>query len=71
MFIFFCIAEVNQYKPEIQSVLTEKKKPAFHGEIHEDERVVMLKPQLAAIDRDDIGAASRFTFACWSNFGLF
>ena len=58
--IFF--SEPNQYAPKIISKIRHNDKPAFHGELKENESVVSLKPPLAAIDRDEIGGASMNVF---------
>ncbi|CAG5135956.1 unnamed protein product, partial [Candidula unifasciata] len=46
---------MNIRKPVIKSALQDHGLPAFHGEIHENERVVQLKPELAATDADTAG----------------
>lgn len=51
----------NLYKPSIWSKLTDHGKPAFHGEIKENERIVQLKPELSASDADEAGNASKST----------
>lgn len=45
----------NHFRPVIWSKLLENGKPAFHGEIKENERVVQLKPPLSATDADEVG----------------
>ncbi|XP_005090315.1 calsyntenin-1 [Aplysia californica] len=50
-------SEVNQYRPVINSEIEENGKPAFHGEVTENERVVQLKPPLSAFDKDEVGGA--------------
>ena len=42
----------------IKSEITDNGKPAFHGELKENERVVQLRPGLAASDDDKEGGAS-------------
>lgn len=49
------LTEINRYKPVIWSKILEHDKPAFHGEIKENERVVQLKPELVASDADEFG----------------
>ncbi|XP_059160470.1 calsyntenin-1-like isoform X2 [Physella acuta] len=51
------LSEPNRFKPVIWSKLMEHDKPAFHGEVKENERVVQLKPDLLASDPDEMGGA--------------
>jgi hypothetical protein len=51
------VSELNRYRPVIWSKLLDHDKPAFHGEIKENERLVQLKPELSASDADEAGGA--------------
>ena len=46
----------------ILSEILHNDKPAFHGELKENERIVPLRPPLAASDKDELGGASKNCF---------